>query len=121
MGRASKNIFELNQKQKRIEPLAAPGLLSISLLRTVQACTEQTGTVAALQRQGGDGGARGWGGVEGHPRPHQDGKQVKVARPRFTGTELGGDPRFTLALTRGEGDGRSAAVQRANTTETRSQ
>ena len=82
MGWARKNIFELNQKQKRIELLCAPGLLSISLLRNVQACTEQTGTVAALQGQGGDGGVRGWGGEGGgiqlHLRPCQEAKQLKT-------------------------------------------
>lgn len=81
MGWARKNIFELNQKQKHIELLCAPGLLSISLLRNVQAYTEQTGTVAALQGQGGDGGERageGWRGLQLHPRPCQEGKQLKT-------------------------------------------
>lgn len=80
MGWARKNIFELNQKQKRIELLCAPGLLSISLLRNVQACTEQTGTVAALQGQGGDGGERaGEGGrLPLHLRLCQEAKQIKT-------------------------------------------
>lgn len=80
MGWARKNIFELNQKQKRIELLCTPGLLSISLLRNVQVYTEQTETVAALQGQGGEGGKRAVerGKFQLHPRPCQEDKQLKT-------------------------------------------
>lgn len=46
----------------------------------MQACTEQTGTVAALQGQGGDGGERAGeeGGIQLHLRPCQEAKQLKT-------------------------------------------
>lgn len=87
MSWARKNIFELNQKQKHIEPLCTPGLLSIPLLRNVQACTEQTGTVAVLQGHGGERAQRKGGfnftcGLA--KRPNNSIPTMLVARVGFT-------------------------------------